>query len=203
MAAAVTIVAAACQTPLGQVGFDNANTSANPNETTLGAANVGSVVAKFDTDLTAYGTVTDLGEPVFGSDGNIIVTTDDEVVAVRPDGTVAWHTVIPDAHPEIDAPHIISVYGDDTTVDVQVDTKVQGAAPSYAGGYVVKLSNGTGVPTASENTFRPATPATAWWSPARSSTTPTTARAAPSPSTWPAAAGASSATRWDRWRSRP
>lgn len=158
MAAAVTIVAAACQTPLGQVGFDNANTSANPNETTLGAANVGSVVAKFDTDLTAYGTVTDLGEPVFGSDGNIIVTTDDEVVAVRPDGTVAWHTVIPDAHPEIDAPHIISVYGDDTTVDVHVDTKVQGAAPSYAGGYVVKLSNGTGVPTASENTFRPAAP---------------------------------------------
>ena len=158
VAAAASIVLAACQTPLGQVGFDNGNTSANSAETTLDATNVGSVVAKFDTDLTPYGTVTDLGDPVFASNGNIIVTTDDEVVSVQPDGTVAWHAAIPDAHPEIGAPHIISVYGDDTTVDVHVDLKVQGAAPNYVGGYVVKLSNGSGLATASENTFRPAAP---------------------------------------------
>ena len=158
VAAAAAIVLAACQTPLGQVGLDNANTSSNPDETTLNASNVGSVVAKFDTDLTGYGTVTDLGDPVLASNGNIIVTTDDQVVSVQPDGTVAWNVAIPDAHPEIDAPHIIAVTGNTSTVDVHVDTKVQGAAPAYAGGYIVKLSSGSGVPTASENTFRPAAP---------------------------------------------
>lgn len=158
MAAAVAIVLTACQMPLGQVGFDNANTSSNVSETTLNAANVGSVVSTFDTDLTGYGTVTDLGNPVVASNGNIIVTTDDQVVSVQPDGVVAWNVTIPDAHPEIDAPHIIAVYGNTNTVDVHVDMKVQAGAPSYAGGYIVKLSSGTGAPTASENTFRPAAP---------------------------------------------
>lgn len=148
----------ACQTPLGQAGLDNANTSSNPAETVLDAANVGTVVSKFDTSLTGYGTVTNLGEPVFASNGNIIVTTDDQVVSVKPDGTVAWNVTIPDAHPEIDGPHIISAYGDDTTVDVLVDTKVQGAAPSYAGGHIEKLSNESGLLTASQDTFRPAAP---------------------------------------------
>jgi hypothetical protein len=158
VAVAVTTMLVACQTPLGQVGFDNANTSSNPAETTLSAANVGGVVAKFDTDLTGYGTVTNLGDPVFSSDGNIIVTTDDEVVAVKPDGTVAWHVAIPDPHPEIDAPHIISVYGDVNTVDVSVDSKVQDAAPNYFGGSIVKLANASGAPTAGQDTFRPAAP---------------------------------------------
>ena len=158
VAVALTTMLAACQTPLGQIGLDNANTSSNPTETTLNAANVGGVVAKFDTDLTGYGTVTKLGDPVFSSDGNIIVTTDDEVVAVKPDGTVAWHVAIPDPHPEISAPHIISVYGDLNTVDVSVDSKVQGAAPNYFGGSIVKLANATGAQTASQNTFRPAAP---------------------------------------------
>lgn len=157
--AAVTAVAlTACQTPLGQAGFDNANTSSNPAETTLDATNVGTVVSKFDTDLTGYGTVAHLGEPVFAANGNIIVTTDDQVVSVRTDGTVAWNVTIPDAHPEIDAPHIISVYGDLTTVDVLVDTKVQGAAPSYAGGTIMKFDNETGAPTTSQAVFRPAAP---------------------------------------------
>lgn len=158
VALAVTTLLAACQTPMGQAGFDNANTSSNPAETTLSAANVGGVVATFDTDLTGYGTVTDLGDPVFSSDGKIIVTTDDEVVAVKPDGTVAWHVPIPDPHPEISAPHIISVYGDLTTVDVSVDFKVQGAAPDDVGGSIVKLANATGAQTASQDTFRPAAP---------------------------------------------
>jgi hypothetical protein len=157
-AAAIAFVVTACQTPMGQTGFDNANTSSNPSETTLDATNVGSVVSTFDTDLTGYGTVTNLGEPVFAANGNIIVTTDDRVVSVRPDGTVAWNATIPDAHPEIDAPHIISVYGNDTTVDVLVDTKVQGAAPSYAGGSIQKLANASGAPVASQDTFRPAAP---------------------------------------------
>jgi hypothetical protein len=158
LALAVTTMLAACQTPLGQAGFDNANTSSNAAETTLNAANVGGVVAKFDTDLTGYGTVTNLGDPVLSSDGKIIVTTDDEVVAVKPDGTVAWHVPIPDPHPEISAPHIISVYGDLTTVDVSVDSKVQGAAPDYFGGSIVKLDNATGDQTAGTDTFRPAAP---------------------------------------------
>ena len=157
-AVAVTIGLTACQTPLGQVGLDNANTSSNPAEATLDATNVGTVVSKFDTDLTGYGTVTNLGEPVFAANGNIIVTTDDQVVSVRPDGTVAWNVTIPDPHPEIDAPHIISAYGNYTTVDVLVDTKVQGAPPSYAGGSIQRLDNETGVPTTSLATFRPAAP---------------------------------------------
>jgi hypothetical protein len=156
--AAVAFGLTACQTPLGQAGFDNANTSSNPAETTLDATNVGTVVSKFDTNLTGYGTVTNLGEPVVAANGNIIVTTDDQVVSVRPDGTVAWNTAIPDAHPEIAAPHIISAYGDDTTVDVLIDTKVQGPAPSYAGGSIVKLDNETGGVTTSQATFRPAAP---------------------------------------------
>ncbi len=118
VAVAMKTMLAGGQKPLGQHGLDNANTSSNPAETTLSAANVGGVVAKFDTDLTGYGTVTNLGDPVFSSNGNIIVTTDDEVVAVKPDGTVAWHTAIPDPHPEISGPHIVSVYGDLATVDV-------------------------------------------------------------------------------------
>ena len=156
--AALALGLTACQTPLGQAGFDNANTSSNPAETTLDATNVGTVVSKFDTDLTGYGTVTNLGEPVFAANGNIIVTTDDQVVSVRPDGTVAWNVTIPDAHPEIDAPHIISVYGGYSTVDVLVDTKVQGAAPSYAGGTILKLDNESGALTTSQDTFRPAAP---------------------------------------------
>lgn len=158
VAVAVTTLLAACQTPLGQLGLDNANTSSNPKETTLNASNVGGVVAQFNTDLTAYGTVTNLGDPVLSSNGNIIVTTDDEVVAVKPDGTVQWHVAIPDPHPEIDAPHIVSVYGNVETVDVSVDFKVQGAAPDYVGGSIVKLSNASGAQMASQDTLRPAAP---------------------------------------------
>ena len=77
---------------------------------------------------------------------------------MKPDGTVAWHVAIPDPHPEIDAPHIISVYGDLNTVDVSVDSKVQDAAPNYFGGAIVKLSNVSGAETASQDTFRPAAP---------------------------------------------
>lgn len=157
-AAALAVGLTACQTPLGQAGLDNANTSSNPAETSLDATNVGTVVSKFDTNLTGYGTVTNLGEPVVAANGNVIVTTDSQVVSVRPDGTVAWNTTIPDAHPEIGAPHIISVYGDISTVDVLVDTKAQGAAPTYAGGSVVKLDNETGAPTTTQATFRPAAP---------------------------------------------
>ena len=137
-AAALVVGLTACQTPLGQAGFDNANTSSNPSEATLDATNVGTVVSTFDTNLTGYGTVTDLGEPVFASNGNIIVTTDDQVVAVKPDGTVAWNTTIPDAHPEIDAPHIVSVYGDDSTVDVLVDTC---SIEVFAAGGLVTISD--------------------------------------------------------------
>jgi PQQ-like domain len=158
VAVALMTMLAACQTPLGQGGLDNANTSSNATENTLNAANVGGVVAKFDTDLTGYGSVTNLGDPVFSSDGNIIVTTDDEVVAVKTDGTVAWHVAIPDPHPEVDGPHIISVYGDVNTVDVLVDSKVQGAGPDDFGGSIVKLANASGAQTASQNTFRPAAP---------------------------------------------
>ncbi len=158
LAAVAAVALTACQTPLGQAGFDNANTSSNPTESTLDATNVGTVVAKFDTTLTGYGTVTAMGEPVFAANGNIIVTTDDQVVSVRTDGTVAWNTPIPDAHPEIAGPHIISVYGNSTTVDVLVDTKVQGPAPASAGGAIVKLDNESGVATTGPDTFRPAAP---------------------------------------------
>ena len=102
MGAALALGLTASQTPLGQAGFDNANTSSNPAEATLDATNVGTVVSKFDTDLTAYGTVTNLGEPVVAANGNIIVTTDDQVVSVQPDGTLPWNATIPDAHPEIE-----------------------------------------------------------------------------------------------------
>lgn len=145
-------------TMLGQLGLDSANTGSNDAETTLDASNVGSVVAKFDLDLSAYGTGADLGEPVFASNGNLIVTAGNEVISVTPAGAVAWHVTLTDPHPEIATPHIISVYGDDGTVDVLVDTKVQGAAPGYAGGSIVKLDNATGNVAASQSTFRPAAP---------------------------------------------
>ena len=93
-----------------------------------------------------------------GAKAEVHVGDDDEVVAVKPDGTVAWHTAIPDPHPEIEGPHILSVYGDTSTVDVSVDSKVPGAAPDFVGGSIVKLSNATGGPTSTRNTFRPAAP---------------------------------------------
>lgn len=145
-------------TMLGQLGLDSTNTGSNDSETTLDASNVGSVVAKFDLDLSAYGTGADLGEPVFASNGNVIVTAGNEVISVTPAGAVAWHVPLTDPHPEIATPHIISVYGDDGTVDVLVDNKVQGAAPSYAGGSIVKLDDATGNVAASQTTFRPAAP---------------------------------------------
>lgn len=158
VALATAALAACQQTPLGQTGFDNANTTSNPDETTLDSSNVGSVVPKFDTDLSSYGSVAAAGEPVFAANGNIIVTTDSTVVSVKPDGSVAWHVSIPDDHPEIAAPHILSVYGDASTVDVSVDSKVQGPAPDYTGGRIVKLDNASGAQASSQNTFRPAAP---------------------------------------------
>jgi hypothetical protein len=45
-------------------------------------------------------------------------------MSVTAEGGLAWHTPVTDPHPEISAPHISSVYGDTSTVDVSVDNRV-------------------------------------------------------------------------------
>jgi hypothetical protein len=157
-ALALAMVLSACQIPLGQVGFDNTNTSSNANETTLNASNVSTIVAKFDLNLSAYGVGGDLGEPVLAGNGNVIVIANNDVISVTPAGAIAWRKTIADPKPSINAPHLLSAYGGESTVDVVVDAKAQGAAPGYVGGSIVKLDNATGAVTATEATFRPAAP---------------------------------------------
>lgn len=156
--ALLVISLGACQTALGQFGFDNTNSNSNDKETTLGASNVGSVVATFDLDLSAYGSYDALGEPIFASNGNLIVLADSEVISVTPAGAIAWHVTIADPNPRIGGPHLVSAYGNDATVDVAVDAKVQGPAPGFTGGSIVKLDNATGAVTGTQATLRPAAP---------------------------------------------
>lgn len=158
--AAVSALLAACQSPLGQFGFDARNSGENAAEIAITPATVTGLTADWSLDLTAYDTTAAPGELVSDGHGNVIVTSDHQVLSITPDGSVAWHTPIPDAHPEIPGAHISAVYGNGpaSTIDVSVDLKVQGPAPSRFGGKVVHLDAATGAPTGSEDSYRPAAP---------------------------------------------